>query len=71
MLEFTKQEVRSIQYSGLKEVAVSVKNEAMEMIAKVAKRKGRLDLPIVSGKYPAEQPYSQPKMRRNSLFQER
>ena len=51
MLEFTKQEVRSIQYSGLKEVAVSVKNEAMEMIAKVAKRKGRLDLPIVSGKY--------------------
>ena len=51
MLELAKQEVRSIQYSGLKEVAVSVKNEAMEMIAKVAKRKGRLDLPIVSGKY--------------------
>lgn len=51
MLEFAKQEVRSIQYFGLKEVAVSVKNEVMEMIAKVAKRKGRLDLPIVNGKY--------------------
>lgn len=51
MLELAKQEVRSIQYSGLKEVAVNVKNEVMEMIAKVAKRKGRLDLPIVSGKY--------------------
>ena len=35
MLELAKQEVRSIQYSGLKEVAVNVK------IAKVAKRKGR------------------------------
>jgi hypothetical protein len=51
MLELAKQEVRSIQYSGLKEVAVNVKNEVMEMIAKVAKRKGRLDLPIVSEKY--------------------
>ena len=51
MLELAKQEVRSIQYSGLKEVAVNVKNEVMERIAKVAKRKGRLDLPIVSGKY--------------------
>lgn len=51
MLELAKQKVRSIQYSGLKEVAVNVKNEVMEMIAKVAKRKGRLDLPIVSGKY--------------------
>lgn len=28
-----------------------MKNEVLEMIAKVAKRKGRLDLPIVSGKH--------------------
>ena len=31
--------------------AHSIKNEVLEMIAKVAKRKGRLDLPIVSGKH--------------------
>lgn len=51
MLMFAKQEVRSIQYSRFKNAAVSVKNEVMEMIAKVAERKGRLDLPIVSGKH--------------------
>ena len=51
MLELAKQEVRSIQYSKIKDVAVSVKNEVLEMIAKVAERKGRLDLPIVSGKH--------------------
>ena len=32
-------------------MAVSVKNEVLEMTAKVAKRKGRLDLPIVSGRH--------------------
>ncbi len=32
-------------------MAISVKNEVMEMIAKVRERKGRLDLPIVSGKH--------------------
>lgn len=31
--------------------AVGVKNEVMEMTAKVRERKGRLDLPIVSGKH--------------------
>lgn len=31
--------------------AVRVKNEVMEMIAKVRERKGRLGLPIVSGKH--------------------
>lgn len=51
MLENAKQEIRSIQHSKLKAAAVSVKNEVMEMIDKVAKRKGRLDLPIVSGKH--------------------
>ena len=51
MLEFAKQEVSRIQHSKMKDVAVSVKNEVLEMIAKVAERKGRLDLPIVKGKY--------------------
>ena len=51
MFELAKQEVRSVQYAKLKDTAVSVKNEIVEMIAKVAKRKGRLDLPIVSGKH--------------------
>ena len=50
-IELAKQEVRSIQHSKIKDVAVSVKNEVLEMIAKVAERKGRLDLPIVKGKY--------------------
>jgi hypothetical protein len=51
MLELAKQEVRSIQHTKIKAVADSVKNEVIEMIAKVAQRKGRLDLPIVSGKH--------------------
>ena len=51
MLELAKQEVRSIQHSKLKDVAVSVKNEVLVMIEKVAGRKGRLDLPIIKGKY--------------------
>ena len=50
MLMFAKQEVHSAQYEKIKNTAVSVKNEVMEMIAKVRERKGRLDLPIVSGK---------------------
>ena len=50
-----KQEVHSAQYATyksmqIKSVAVSVKSEVMEMIAKVRGRKGSLDLPIVSGK---------------------
>ena len=48
---FAKQEVHSAQYEKIKNTAVSVKNEVMEMIAKVRERKGRLDLPIVSGKH--------------------
>ena len=51
MLELAKQEVQSIQYAKIRNVAVSVKNEVLEMIAKVRERKGRLGLPIVSGKY--------------------
>ena len=51
MLELAKQEVQSIQYAKIRNVAVSVKNEVLEMIAKVRERKGRLDLPIVSGKH--------------------
>ena len=35
----------------IKNATVSVKNEVMEMIAKIRGRKGRLDLPIVSGKH--------------------
>ena len=56
MLMLAKQEVHSAQYATykstqIKNTAVSVKNEVMEMIAKVRGRKGRLDLPIVSGKH--------------------
>jgi len=51
MLEIAKQEVHSAQYAKIKNAAVSVKNEVLEMIAKVRERKGRLDLPIVSGKH--------------------
>jgi len=50
MLMLAKQEVHSAQYAVYK-TAVSVKNEVTEMIAKVRERKGRLDLPIVSGKH--------------------
>jgi len=51
MLELAKQEVHSAQYAKIKNAAVSVKNKVLEMIAKVRERKGRLDLPIVSGKH--------------------
>jgi len=51
MLEIAKQEIHSAQYAKIKNAAVSVKNEVLEMIAKVRERKGRLDLPIVSGKH--------------------
>ena len=51
MLELAKQKVQSIQYAKIRNAAVSVKNEVLEMIAKVRERKGRLDLPIVSGKH--------------------
>ncbi len=55
MLTLAKQELHSAQYAAyntqIKNSAVSVKNEVMEMIAKVRERKGRLDLPIVSGKH--------------------
>ena len=51
MLMLAKQELHSAQYAKIKNAAVSVKNEVMEMIAKVRERKGRLDLPIVSGKH--------------------
>ena len=51
MLMLAKQELHSAQYAKIKNAAVSMKNEVMEMIAKVRERKGRLDLPIVSGKH--------------------
>ena len=51
MLELAKQEIQSIRYAKIRSTATSVKNEVMEMIAKVRERKGRLDLPIVSGKH--------------------
>ena len=51
MLMLAKQELHSAQYAKIKSTAVSVKNEVMEMIAKVRERKGRPDLPIVSGKH--------------------
>ena len=56
MLMLAKQEFHSAQYAmykstQIKNTAVSVTNEVMKMIAKVRGRKGRLDLPIVSGKH--------------------
>ena len=51
MLMLAKQEVHSAHYAKIKNAADSVKNEVLEMIAKVRERKGRLDLPIVSGKH--------------------
>ena len=51
MFELAKQKVQSIQFSMIRDAAYSVKNEVMEMIAKVVKRKSRLDLSIVSGKH--------------------
>ena len=62
MLMLAKQEVHSAQYATykstqIKSTAVSrekcqqVGIEVIEMIAKVRERKGRLDLPIVSGKH--------------------
>jgi hypothetical protein len=56
MLELAKQEVRSIQYSKIKNAAVSVKNEVLEMIERVQEKMGRLALPIVSAKYLAKIP---------------
>ncbi len=56
MLILAKQELHNAQYATykstqIKSTTVRVKNEIMEMIAKVRERKGRLDLPIVSGKH--------------------
>ena len=62
MLMLAKQELHSAQYATykstqIKNAAVSREQcqqagmEVMEMIAKVRERKGRLDLPIVSGKH--------------------
>ncbi len=62
MLMLAKQEVHNAQYAmykstQIKSTAVSREQcqqagkEVMEMIAKVRERKGRLDLPIVSGKH--------------------
>ena len=47
-LQALKQAQQRVANEKIKSTAVSVKNEVMEMIAKVKERKGRLDLPIVS-----------------------
>jgi len=57
-----KQELHSAQYAAykgtqIKNTAVSMKNEVMEIIAKVRERKGRLDLPIVSGEIHHDKEY--------------
>ena len=41
MLELAKQEVRSAQYSKIKNTTVSVKNEVHEMLAKVADKSAK------------------------------
>ena len=56
MLELAKQEVHSAQYAKIKNAAVSVKNEILEMIGRVQEKMGRLALPIVSAKYLAKIP---------------
>ena len=50
-LAFAHQEVETIQSSYAETLATDKENEVLDMIAKVEKRKGRLDLPIVSGKH--------------------
>lgn len=54
MLMLAKQEVHSTQYAKIKNAAVSVKNEVLEMIGRVQEKMGRLALPIVSAKYLAK-----------------
>ncbi|MCM1561655.1 MAG: MobA/MobL family protein, partial [Butyrivibrio sp.] len=56
MLELAKQEVHSAQYAKIRNAAVSVKNEVLELIERVQGRMGRLALPIVSAKYLAKIP---------------
>jgi len=56
MLEIAKQEVHSALYAKIKNAAVSVKNEVLEMIERVQEKMGRLALPIVSAKYLAKIP---------------
>ena len=41
-----RQEVQSIQYAKIRNAAVSVKNEVLEMIAKVRERKGTVILAL-------------------------
>jgi hypothetical protein len=50
MYEEAKTELKQAM-EQTKEVLVSVKNEVLDMIEKVKSRKGRLDLPIVTGKH--------------------
>jgi hypothetical protein len=50
MYEEAKAELKQLT-EQTKEVLVSVKNEVLDMIEKVKSRKGRLDLPIVTGKH--------------------
>ncbi len=60
MLELARQEMHSVQYAAyntqIKNAAVSVKNEVLEMVQRVQEKMGRLALPIVSAKYLAKIP---------------
>lgn len=60
MLELARQEGHSAQYAAyntqIKNAAVSVKNEVLEIIERVQEKMGRLALPIVSAKYLAKIP---------------
>ena len=50
-LVLANKELETIQSSYAETPATDGENEVLDMIAKVGKRKGRLDLPIVSGKH--------------------
>ncbi len=58
--KLARQEVHSAQYATyntqIKNAAVSVKNEVLEMVERVQEKMGRLALPIVSAKYLAKIP---------------
>jgi hypothetical protein len=51
MIDETKKELLELYKTSVQDVKETIRNEVTDMIAKVAQRKGRLDLPIVSGKY--------------------
>lgn len=50
-LENAKQRVRCAQYARIRNAVATANNNVLELIAKVAECKGRLDIFIVSGKH--------------------